>query len=560
MVIPVILFAYARPEHLKKVLGCLRENGVPLIYAFADGAKGEADAVRVRQVRALLRAIDWCEVRLTERPENLGLGRNMLAGVTEVAARHGAFVVWEDDLICVPGTYDWMCAALRHYAADDRVMSVSAWTHPRVTPSDVGDQPYFDARADCWVWGAWARSWRGMDAGTALEKMRLAQRRGVPPDAHGADLPRQAAREQARNIWAVRWLYHHLQHGGLCLRPPWTMVEHIGFDAGATNAAGSEEWANPPLRPLPPQPRSWPGPEANPACKALWFAACPRTTLVARVRRKLQSSIRTIWREIVPRSARERIIGCLGWRWFRGDYRQWTEACAASGGYDDEVILRKVLAATLEVKAGRAAFERDGVLFAKLEPDEPLLAQLLKLTELGGGRLSVLDFGGSLGSSYWRHRHQLPAGNDLRWDIVEQTSFVEAGRRHLADTPLGFYGDLETAQAATTHDVLLCSCVLQYLDEPNRFLAAFSRLEIPWLLLNNLPLHDRGPDRLRVQHVPPSICAATYPVWFFNRTAFRQKVAEYYEIVKEFDAEARWPVGWNMLQSTGMLLKRRTGK
>ncbi len=557
MVIPVILFAYARPEHLKKVLGCLRENGVPLIYAFADGAKGEADAVRVRKVRTLLRMIDWCEVRLTERPQNLGLGRNMLAGVTEVAVRHEAFIVWEDDLICVPGTYDWMCAALRHYADDARVMSISAWTHPRVTPPNVGDRPYFDARADCWVWGSWTRSWPGMEAETALEKMRLAEQRGVPPDAHGADLPQQAAHEQARNIWAVRWLYHHLQHGGLCLRPPWSMVEHIGFDAGATNAAGSEEWANPPLRPVPPQPRSWPQPEVNPACKALWLAACPRTALVTRVWRKLQSSIRAVWRDIVPRSVRERVLGCLGWRWFRGDYGAWSEACAASGGYDDEVILQKVLAATLEVKAGRAAFERDGVLFAQPEFDGPLLAQLRKLADDSGGRLSVLDFGGSLGSTYWRHRERLPAGSNLRWDIVEQPSFVEAGRRHLTDPPLGFYRDLETARAAGAHDVLLCSCVLQYLDEPYRFLAEWRRLEIPWLLLNNLPLHDRGPDRLRVQHVPPSIYAATYPVWFFNRTEFRRCVARHYDIVKEFDAEARWPVGWSMLQSTGMLLKPR---
>ena len=95
--IPVVLLAYARPAHLGRVLACLRENGVPLIYAFADGAKGAADAVAVAETRALLRAVDWCEVRLTERTENWGLGKNVLAGVTAVAAEHEAFVVWEDD-------------------------------------------------------------------------------------------------------------------------------------------------------------------------------------------------------------------------------------------------------------------------------------------------------------------------------------------------------------------------------------------------------------------------------------------------------------------------------
>ena len=273
--IPVVLFAYARPDHLARVIECLRENRVPRIEAFADGAKGAADAARVTEVRAMLRAIDWCEVRLTERAENLGLGRNVIAGVSDVAARYAAFVVWEDDLICVPETYAWVCAALRHYADDPRVMSVTAWTHPRVTPRAAGDRPYFDGRAECWVWGAWSRSWAGMPEQTASQKLTAAAARGLAPEAYGADLPSMAEREERQNIWAVRWLYHHLQHGGLCVRPPWSMVEHIGFDASATNAATATAWANPPLRAAPPVPGTWPESREHPQCRALWRAANP---------------------------------------------------------------------------------------------------------------------------------------------------------------------------------------------------------------------------------------------------------------------------------------------
>src|SRR5204863_483529 len=83
-------------------------------------------AAAVEAARVVLRAIDWCELRLIERPENLGLGRNIVAGVTEIAACHDAFIVWEDDLIRVPGPYAWVIAALRHYATDERVMSGTA--------------------------------------------------------------------------------------------------------------------------------------------------------------------------------------------------------------------------------------------------------------------------------------------------------------------------------------------------------------------------------------------------------------------------------------------------
>ena len=58
--VPIVLFAYARPAHLARVLECLRANTVPLIYAFADGAKSATDLTAVTEVRAQLRAIDWC--------------------------------------------------------------------------------------------------------------------------------------------------------------------------------------------------------------------------------------------------------------------------------------------------------------------------------------------------------------------------------------------------------------------------------------------------------------------------------------------------------------------
>jgi hypothetical protein len=282
--IPVVLFAYARPTHLRRALASLRENGVPLLYVFSDGARNARDAASVAAVRQIVREIDWCEVRAVERPENLGLGRNVLGGVTEVAARHEAFVVWEDDLVATPGTYAWLVAGLRHYAADPKVMSVTAWTHPRVTPAGLHGQSYLDGRAECWVWGAWSRSWEGMPEETARQKLALAARRGISADAYGSDLPAMAREEQRKNIWAVRWLYHHLARGGLCLRPPWSMVEHIGFDPAATNAAPAVQWANPPLRPAPVPPATWPVAE-HPDCRFLWRVASPRRSWFARVRR-----------------------------------------------------------------------------------------------------------------------------------------------------------------------------------------------------------------------------------------------------------------------------------
>jgi hypothetical protein len=275
MTVPVALFAYTRTEVLQRTLECLRRNGVSLIHAFSDGPRSPERAAAVARVREILRGVDWAEVRLVERPRNLGLGVSIRAGVEEVLAAHGSAVVFEDDLEAVPGTYAFLCQALEVYRDEPRVLSVTGWTHPSVTPAGL-EGPYFDGRTECLVWGTWRRAWRGMEK-SAAALMAEASARGIDPRRYGDDLVQMAREEGARNLWAVRWSYLHISQGGLCLRPPHSLVEHLGLDAEATNAATAFRWANPSLGPAPAPPVRWPPPIEHPDCPRLWRRACGRS-------------------------------------------------------------------------------------------------------------------------------------------------------------------------------------------------------------------------------------------------------------------------------------------
>jgi hypothetical protein len=262
---------------------------VRLIYAFSDAPKSPQHAEGVERVRKMLRAIDWAEVRLRERPENLGLGSSIRAGVEDVLAAHDSVIVFEDDLVCAPGTYAYLCAALERYRDEPSVLSVTGWTHPRVTPPAT-DAPYFDGRTECWVWGTWKRAWRGMEK-DALTHMEEAAARGIDPRRYGDDLVDMAHAERARNIWAVRWSFLHIAQRGLCLRPPRTLVDHIGLDQHASNAGNEFFWANTSVGPVPAPPIRWPAPVEHPECPRLWRKACGRLG-------RLRSVLSNQWRRL----------------------------------------------------------------------------------------------------------------------------------------------------------------------------------------------------------------------------------------------------------------------
>lgn len=269
---PVALFVYARPDHTERILQSLKDEQVSRLYIFSDGAADRSAKKAVAEVRKLVRSIDWVETRISERWRNLGLGRSILTGVTDVFKREDRVIVFEDDLEIVPGIYAFFCAALDAYADAQNVFSVTAWNHEFIRPPDVHREYYFTDWPNCWSWATWRRAWIDMDR-PALELMRACERKGLDVYKYGRAFPEMARSEKERNVWAVRHCYQHLLHGGLCLYPPVSMVSHIGAGVEATNCKGQDAWSFQNLSGAPPLPDVWPRPVPRPGIPELWRRA-----------------------------------------------------------------------------------------------------------------------------------------------------------------------------------------------------------------------------------------------------------------------------------------------
>lgn len=294
-VVPVALIAFRRADLLTRTLAGLRANRVPLIYAFSDGPRGDADAEGVAAVRRALRSVDWAEVRLVERPVNIGLDASLIGGISETLAAHPEVVVCEDDIEMAPGTYAYMLAALDRYRDEQRVMCVSGWTHPRTTPADAMDAPHFTGRFGGWGWATWRRAWAGFPGHSAADLYAQCGAHGVDAGRHGQDIVDWAVRHGAAAPWDIAFSLHMMLHDGLTLTPARAMTAHIGVDQRATHAQDAPEWSASPEAPPPLDSIRWPEVRENPAAAGLWRDAVrppPSPSLLRRVMRRLNKSLR----------------------------------------------------------------------------------------------------------------------------------------------------------------------------------------------------------------------------------------------------------------------------
>jgi putative methyltransferase (TIGR04325 family) len=224
--------------------------------------------------------------------------------------------------------------------------------------------------------------------------------------------------------------------------------------------------------------------------------------------------------------------------WF-GDYSTWEEAQQHCTGYDHNAIVDKVKTSLLKVKRGEAVHERDSVLFDRIEYSWPVLAAVLCAAAKHNGRLHVLDFGGSLGSTYFQNRKFINELAEVRWNIVEQQNFVEIGKKYFQDDRLRFYPDIHSCVKDNQLNVVLLSSVLPYLKSPFEMLSAILDLKVDWLVMDKMPFISGTRDRITVQKVPPYIYEASYPAWFFSETKFMSFVSKHYSLVEEFESSAR---------------------
>jgi hypothetical protein len=222
---------------------------------------------------------------------------------------------------------------------------------------------------------------------------------------------------------------------------------------------------------------------------------------------------------------------------FTGDYTSWDEAKKTAIGYDNSVILEVTRASMRKVRDGIAEFERDSVLIDPPEWPWTQIACLLQASIAENGRLSVVDFGGSLGSSYYQCRKFLYNVKDLAWGVVEQSHYVDVGKSEFSGSVLRFYHNISEAVQAITPNFLLLSSVLPYLSNPYAILRNLLNLKIKHLLIDRTFFLMRPGERLTVQVVPDNVYPASYPAWFLDEGKIKEIISDYkYNLIAEFPA------------------------
>ena len=244
---------------------------------------------------------------------------------------------------------------------------------------------------------------------------------------------------------------------------------------------------------------------------------------------------------------------------FTGTFKNWEEAKKHSKGYNDLKILEKVKYSANQVLSGKATYERDGVAFFENNFSYQTLATILRASIENKNKCKVIDFGGSLGSTYYQNRSFFKHIKNLKWIVVEQNTYVRTGKKYFSNKIIKFYESIEEAtKYLKKPNVAIVSGTIQYLPNPYIVLNKIIKTNVDYIVIDRNPFIIKGKTKLTVQKIPKKIVKSSYPIWLFGENEFRKIFKKKYKEIATFDA-LDGVIGYGKLKACykGIIYKRK---
>lgn len=248
---PVVAFAYNRADKIIRCLKSLEKNKEAVdtdLIIYCDGAKSENGRAKVENTRKALHqykeAAGFSNIKLVEAPQNKGLAKSIIEGVTEVLEEYGRAIIVEDDLIVSEDFLDYMNGALNYYESNENIGAISAYTYPLDVLKDYKKDIYAMHKGDCWGWATWKdrwdrASWADVNFDEYFRDKKL--RKNFENTENGWDLLMLLQSQGKISSWAVRWVLSLYKRGLLTIYPRDSFVTNAGFDGSGTHSSKSEE-------------------------------------------------------------------------------------------------------------------------------------------------------------------------------------------------------------------------------------------------------------------------------------------------------------------------------
>lgn len=248
---PVLLIAFNRPEHTRRVLEAIMAAQPKDLYVFQDGAReGNEDDVRkcaeVRNVVEELTKDANIVLHANYSDKNLGCGAGPMTGISWFFGQVEMGIVMEDDCLPHPDFFSYCEGLLDRYKDNDKIRFINATLYDDRWQCEASYD--FSHYMVTGAWAGWRETWQGFDLdlkdldAKAFRKhvLKLTDNRGEANWWYSIVKEIQQDHNK-KSYWDFQMQIHLFRESALTIHPQRNLVSNIGFDEEGTHTLSNHD-------------------------------------------------------------------------------------------------------------------------------------------------------------------------------------------------------------------------------------------------------------------------------------------------------------------------------
>lgn len=239
--IPIIIFAYNRPSHFKRVMIALQNYKIKnQIYLFLDGPKNAKDKINQIDIlgsitrKGKFNKFYKNQIKVFKNKHNLGLAKSITKGLDRISKIHESFIVLEDDVIPYVNMIPFFTNCIKKYQSVSNIAAICGYQFLNFQKNPNRIETKFLKHFIPWGWATWSKNWKDYRKVNKFKDIRN-NKKNIPNFITKLK-KKLVSKNSKKNYWSLNYMFHNYLKNNYFVFPNSSLVKNIGFDGSGTNS------------------------------------------------------------------------------------------------------------------------------------------------------------------------------------------------------------------------------------------------------------------------------------------------------------------------------------
>tara|TARA_B100000767_G_C19769905_1_gene539402 strand:+ start:1564 stop:2409 length:846 start_codon:yes stop_codon:yes gene_type:complete len=239
--IGILVFAYNRPSHLRRVLISLEDYKIQKINIILDGPKNKKDIICQKEIQSIVFGKSNIKINFIHRKKNLGLAKSITTTLDKFSKIYESLIIIEDDCIPRKEFFKFTLASLKKFQSDISIGAICGYQLPEIQINNHRNMEIYKLNYFIpWGWSVWSKNWTEF----RKQKNEIFNKKNLSYKIKSKVIKKLLDKKKKTNdIWSLKFIIFNYINNKKYIFPSKSQIKNIGFDGSGINSKVTDKFS-----------------------------------------------------------------------------------------------------------------------------------------------------------------------------------------------------------------------------------------------------------------------------------------------------------------------------